>query len=161
MSDPLVILQEIDPAGQDPVLAKMLLVEYAESLGFSLCFQQFDEELEGFPGKYSRPEGNFWLARVDDSLAGCIALRPYGDGTAEMKRLYVRPGFRGHRLGTRLTKTVIDYARKAGYSALRLDTEREKMREAQAIYKRLGFVERDPYYEADSIDLVFYEKPLT
>lgn len=156
----LVEIAQAAESGDDIAYVRTLFVEYAESLGFSLCFQAFDEELTALPGSYSRPAGNIWLARVDQSIAGCVALRPHEDGAAEMKRLYVRPGFRGHRLGNRLTRTVVDYARAQGYAALRLDTVADKMREAQAIYRQLGFEKREPYYSGAPVDLVFYERDL-
>ncbi|MDW3207057.1 MAG: GNAT family N-acetyltransferase [Alphaproteobacteria bacterium] len=161
MSEPAVEITEAAEDGDDIAFVKTLFVEYAESLGFSLCFQGFDGELQNLPGMYTRPEGNLWLARVDGALAGCVAMRPHQDAAAEMKRLYVRPGFRGHRLGNRLTTTVIHYARAQGYSALRLDTVVDKMREAQAIYRQLGFEKRAPYYDDAPVDLVFYERDLT
>jgi putative acetyltransferase len=146
--------------GDDLAYIKTLFVEYAEGLGFSLCFQGFDEELASLPGAYARPEGNLWLARVDGAIAGCVALRPHQDGAAEMKRLYVRPGFRGHRLGGRLTNTAVAFARAAGYSAIRLDTVAEHMWEAQALYRQLGFRECPPYYRDAPVDLIFFEKTL-
>jgi putative acetyltransferase len=146
--------------GDDLAYIKTLFVEYAEGLGFSLCFQGFDEELASLPGAYARPEGNLWLARVDGAIAGCVALRPHQDGAAEMKRLYVRPGFRGHRLGGRLINTAIAFAREAGYTAVRLDTVVETMREAQALYRQLGFRECPPYYRDAPVDLIFFEKTL-
>ncbi|MEQ8442936.1 MAG: GNAT family N-acetyltransferase [Alphaproteobacteria bacterium] len=156
-----VVIAEADPESDDLAFIKTLFVEYAESLSFSLCFQDFDEELDGLPGAYSKPDGNLWLARVDGAIAGCVGLRPHLDGTAEIKRLYVRPGFRGHRLGSRLTKTVIRAARDRGYSALRLDTVRDTMRQAQAIYRQLGFVERGAFDDKPApVALAFYELDL-
>lgn len=161
MSEPVVEITEAAESGDDLAFTKTLFVEYAESLGFSLCFQGFDGELQNLPGQYARPKGNLWLARVDGALAGCVAMRPHEEGTAEMKRLFVRPGFRGHRLGSRLTSTVVQYAEEQGYKALRLDTVVDKMREAQAIYRQLGFQKRAPYYEGAPVDLVFYERDLS
>lgn len=151
---------EAAETGDDITYIKTLFVEYAEGLGFSLCFQGFDEELAALPGDYARPNGNLWLARVNGAIAGCVGLRPHRDGAAEMKRLYVRPGFRGHRLGTRLTNEVIAFARAAGYSGLRLDTVADTMREAQALYLQLGFKRRAPYYQDAPVDLLFFEKAL-
>ena len=161
MSEPTAQIEEISETGDDIAFVKTLFVEYAESLGFSLCFQGFDGELQNLPGKYARPDGNLWLARVDGALAGCVAMRPHEDGAAEMKRLFVRPGFRGHKLGSRLATTVMLYAQSRGYTALRLDTVIDQMREAQAIYKQLGFETRAPYYDGAPVDLVFYERDLT
>lgn len=159
-SDSVAEIVEATDTGDDIAFIKTLFVEYAEGLGFSLCFQGFDEELAALPGDYARPRGNLWLARVDGAIAGCVGLRPHQDGAAEMKRLYVRPGFRGHRLGTRLTNRVVDFARIAGYSALRLDTVADTMREAQALYQQLGFERRAPYYSDAPVDLLFFEKAL-
>ena len=160
MSDPLVDIREANEDGDDLAFIKTLFVEYAETLSFHICFAAFDQELEALPGYYSRPAGNMWLARVDGSIAGCVAMRAHEGGTAEMKRLYVRPGYRGHRLGSRLTKTVLRYAKSQNYSAVRLDTMVERMREAQALYKQLGFQRRDAYYDNPPKDLIFYERDL-
>lgn len=160
MSDALVEINEFDAEGDDIAFLKSLFVEYAESLSFPLCFQAFDEELASLPGRYDRPAGNMWLARVDGALAGCIAMRPDG-ACAEMKRLFVRPGFRGHRLGTRLTQTVLDYAQAQGYGTVRLDTAAAEMTEAQTIYRQLGFVECAPFYDNAPVELKFYHRDLT
>lgn len=161
MSDPHVIIQEADVTGDDLAFVKTLFVEYAEGLGFSLCFQGFDKELAGLPGKYAKPKGNLWLAWVDGALAGCVGVRPYGKKRAEMKRLFVRPGFRGHRLGSRLTRTVVDHAKQAGYKTLLLDTIEDQMREAQAIYRQIGFEKCAPYYDDAPKDIVFYKMSLS
>jgi len=121
-----------------------LFTEYQRSLGVSLCFQGFDRELAELPGAYVPPRGGLWLATVDGELAACVALRPLGSHEGEMKRLYVRPEFRGHHLGRALAELVIDAARARGYSALKLDTL-PSMKEAQALYERLGFVDVAPY----------------
>ena len=107
---------------------RTLFVEYAESLDFSLCFQGFDDELAGLPGKYAPPAGRIWLAKTaDGALAGCVAIRPIGEQDAEMKRLYVRPDFRDRALGKKLADHTVAFAREAGYAALRLDTIAETM----------------------------------
>ena len=81
-------------------LARILFQEYGASLGFSLCFQNFDKELAGLPGNYAPPNGRLLIAYLDSEAAGCVALHQFGPGIAEMKRLYVRPGFRGKRVAT-------------------------------------------------------------
>lgn len=131
--------------------ARALLREYAESLGVDLCFQNFEQELAELPGDYAEPRGALLLARVAGSpeLAGCCALRPL-DGAdypnaAEMKRLYVRPAFRGLGLGRQLTEAILDLARNAGYACVLLDTL-DDMASARTLYEDLGFEEVPPYY---------------
>jgi putative acetyltransferase len=128
----------------DMETARALFVEYQEALGISLCFQNFDAELAGLPGAYAAPEGRLLLAFADARPAGCVALRKLDDGICEMKRLWVRPAFRGARLGRRLVEAVLAEARAAGYRAVRLDTL-PSMREAQALYVSLGFIDIPPY----------------
>ncbi len=126
-------------------LARTLFEEYAASLGFSLCFQNFDKELENLPGDYAPPDGRLLLATEDDQLAGCIALRSLNDGVCEMKRLFVRPDHRATGLGRALVDSIIDEARKLGYTHMRLDTIPGKMDKAISLYQSIGFVEIGPY----------------
>lgn len=126
-------------------VVRELFLEYAQSLGFSLCFQNFDQELANLPGDYAPPEGCLLLAMQDGQPAGCVALHKLDDEYCEMKRLYVRPQFRGHGLGLTLAERVIADARQIGYKYLRLDTVEPVMRAAVAMYRRLGFREIAPY----------------
>jgi putative acetyltransferase len=123
--------------------------EYAQSLSVDLCFQSFDEELSRLPGDYALPRGQLLLAWCDDVLAGCVALRAFDEAdypnAAEMKRLYVRPAFRGLGLGRELTERILDAARERGYSTVLLDTL-DDMEAARALYEELGFEEIPPYY---------------
>lgn len=125
--------------------ARELFLEYAQSLGFSLCFQNFDKELADLPGDYAPPEGRLLLGEYAGQLAGCVALHKLENGICEMKRLYLRPQFRGKGLGRALAEKIIAEARQIGYKRMRLDTVEPVMTDAVAMYRRLGFREIPAY----------------
>lgn len=135
--------------------AQTLFREYADALGIDLEYQGFAAELASLPAPYTPPGGALLIARVDKELAGCAALRPLGDGIGELKRLYVRPAHRQLGLGQRLVSAVIGAARQAGHRELRLDTL-PGMASAQALYRRLGFVEIPPYHDKYLPDTRFF-----
>jgi putative acetyltransferase len=124
---------------------KQLFLEYAQSLNFSLCFQNFQQELDELPGVYSPPKGLLYLALVYGKPAGCIAMKPLKEQICEMKRLYVRPEFRGLGIGKGLAIHLISRAKELGYHKMRLDTI-STMKEAITLYRLLGFYEIEPYY---------------
>src|SRR5580698_3618863 len=137
--------------------ARELFLEYAQSLGFSLCFQNFDQELAGLPGDYAPPEGRLMLVEYEGQLAGCIALHKLADGICEMKRLYLRPQFRGKGLGRALAGHIISEARRMGYQRMRLDTVEPAMKDAVAMYRKLGFREIAPYCEKPIAGALYME----
>ncbi|SRR5579862_6958228 len=122
-----------------------LFLEYAQSLGFSLCFQNFDKELANLPGDYAPPEGRLLLAEYDGHLAACVSLHKLEPEICEMKRLYVRPQFRGKKLGGALVERIIGEAREIGYRRMRLDTVEPVMKDAVAMYRKFGFKEIPAY----------------
>ncbi len=121
-----------------------LFREYARSLPFELDFQDFDAELADIRRHYAPPGGRLYVALADDVPAGCVALREFGKGVCEMKRLYVRPAFRGRHIGKQLAETVIEAAREIGYYHMRLDTV-PAMKAANRLYAELGFKPIDAY----------------
>jgi putative acetyltransferase len=133
----------------DVVQAQSILREYAQSLAVDLSFQNFEQELEELPGEYSAPRGSLILAHVDGLVAGCCALRPLDNcdhaNAAEMKRLYVRPAYRGLGIGRQLTEAILDAAHRLGYGCVLLDTL-DDMEAARALYEDLGFEEVPPFY---------------
>ena len=150
---------------EDVQKARELFEEYAAWLGINLCFQNFDKELAELPGQYVPPSGRLFLAIENERIAGCVALRKIdggktGDAVCEMKRLYVRPRFRGKGLGRSLTNAVIEVAREIGYRRMRLDTLPGKMDRAIAMYRSLGFTNIEPYYTNPVPDAAFMELEL-
>lgn len=140
-------------------IAKGLFMEYARSLEFNLGFQDFEEEIAYMPGHYGPPDGCILLAFYDNNPAGCAALRKLEQGICEMKRLYVRPEFRGLGIGKMLSQMIIDEASRIGYDKMRLDTL-ASMKEAISIYRKLGFHNVQPYRYNPFQDAVFLEKDI-
>jgi len=140
---PMIQISEAD-AGENLLEIRRLMKEYAASLGVSLDFQDFDAEVASLPGEYGPPNGRLLLAQDGEEIMGCVALRKLEEGACEMKRLYVRPAFRGAGVGRALAEAVIAEARRMGYRRMRLDTL-PGMDRARAMYAELGFREIAPY----------------
>ncbi len=161
MTDRIHIASPRDAADIDAIAG--LFREYAGSLGFSLDYQDFETELAGLPGKYAPPEGALLLATVDGAAAGAVALRQLEPGICEMKRLYVRPDYRGERLqdgqsiGRALAHRIVEVGRAAGYRRLRLDTIGDRMEAAIKLYRSMGFTEIAPYYPSPVAGTVYME----
>jgi GNAT superfamily N-acetyltransferase len=139
--------------------ARRIFTEYEEWLGVSLCFQGFDAEMAGLPGKYAPPEGRLLLAIENAEVAGCVAFRPLDDEICEMKRLFVRPAFQGSGLGRDLIEKLIAEARSAGYIKMRLDSWIPRMGKAIEMYRRHGFYEIEPY-NVNPYEMIFMELAL-
>lgn len=149
-------------AAEQVQIAREMVVEYATWLEFNLCFQGFEEEMQSLPGKYAPPSGRLLLAMWEGQPAGVIALRAMEETRlCEMKRLYVRPAFRGHDIGRKLAKRIIGEAVAIGYSRMRLDTIPGKMDRAIEMYRGLGFEESAPYYDTPVGHTVFMELALS
>jgi putative acetyltransferase len=154
----LVFAQAESPA--QLAQARELFLEYAQSLGFSLCFQNFDQELASLPGGYAPPDGRLLLAECDGNVVGCVALHKLEPGICEMKRLYLRPTMRGKGLGQILANRIIAEARQIGYGRMRLDTVEPVMKDAVAMYRKLGFKEIAPYCPNPMSGVIYMELQL-
>jgi ribosomal protein S18 acetylase RimI-like enzyme len=130
----------------DRATVEALFREYVASLAEDISFQNVDDELAALPGKYARPAGAVLIAWDGSQAAGAIAYRMAEPGVCEMKRLYVRPAFRGRGLGRELAEELIENARANGYRTMLLDTL-ASMQSARALYRDLGFVPVAPYYD--------------
>jgi putative acetyltransferase len=155
---PAVLTEAVGAA--DFEAARVLFREYAAGLDFDLCFQGFEAELDSLPEMYGAPKGCLFLARADERLVGCGALRRLGAGEAcEMKRLYVRAEARGTGLGRALAETLIAKGRSLGYAVMRLDTLAH-MTAARRLYRSLGFVEIAAYYDNPLPNVAYMELDL-
>ena len=137
-----------------------LFIEYAEDMAFELCFQGFDKEIEELPGLYSPPGGRLLLALHGGIAAGCSALRKLDDEVCEMKRLFTKPEFRGLGIGKLLAQKIIEEARIIGYRKMRLETVKDKMKEAVSLYMAFGFKEIEPYYDNPVKGVLYMEMEL-
>lgn len=145
----------IKPAYDELDNVKKLFSEYTEFLGVDLSFQQYNEEISSLPGKYALPDGRLYVIYDGQQLAGCVALRKIDDKSCEFKRLFVRPEFRGKKLGCILMEKVIEDARLMGYKVGYLDTL-STLKSAIVIYEKLGFEKIPPYYDNPLENVAYY-----
>ena len=136
---------------------KQLVIEYTKFLGRDLSFQHFDEELNDLSAKYAPPEGRLLCAAVDEKIIGCVAYHKHNSERCEMKRLFVRAGFREHHAGSKLIEAIINFAREDGFKEIVLDTI-TPLQSAIRLYKRFGFVETEPYYNNPMRDVIYMKK---
>ncbi|MGI5908066.1 MAG: GNAT family N-acetyltransferase [Christensenellales bacterium] len=146
---------DIKPAYDSLEQVKSLFREYADALNIDLCFQEFDSELDGLPGRYALPKGRLYLAYWEGAAAGCAALKPLSEERCELKRLFVRPRFRGLKIGRALVERIIGDAAACGYRELVLDTL-PRLTGATALYEKLGFRPVAPYYDNPIPDALFF-----
>ena len=151
------IIQAQTAAELDAV--RELFGDYQRDLGVDLCFQGFTEELATLPGRYAPPGGRLLLAWEETEVAGCVALRALEDGVCEMKRLFVRPDYRGQGLGYRLAMQIVNEATALGYAIMRLDTL-DTLDSAMRMYAAMGFQRRMPYYANPLPGVVYWERAL-
>ena len=151
----------IDPAcsSEQIEIARSLFLEYAKELNVDLCFQGFAAELRDLPGKYGPPDGALLLATKDQRAVGCVALRRFTPTDAEMKRLYIQPPYRHLGIGRLLARCIAERARELGYRRVVLDTL-VSMQGAQALYRCLGFVSIEPYYDNPLPGALYFAKDL-
>ena len=135
---PFSIIDAHSPEEQNEV--RTLFRLYQQSVDANLCFQQFEEELAGLPGNYAPPGGCLLIAVRGDESAGCVAARDGGGGACEMKRLFVKPKYRGRGLGAQLIGEILRRAPLMGYERIQLDTL-PSMQKAIALYESFGFTD--------------------
>lgn len=138
---------------------KRLFLEYAQSLDFNLCFQNFEQELADIQAQYGEPNGCLLLVKNGDDAIGCVGVRRWEGDIAELKRMYLRPETRGQGLGRRLLQTALDQARSFGYRSIRLDTL-PTMQAAIALYREFGFTDIPAYRENPFEGTIYLEKQL-
>jgi putative acetyltransferase len=165
MSEPDPMIRITDAEDEDRLdharrLLRSYAEEYARSIAETLCFQGFEAEVAGLPGRYAPPSGCLLLAMQGERPAGCVAMRDLGGGTCEMKRLYVAAESRGRGVGRLLVEEILRRAERAGYRRMVLDTVPE-MVEAIALYRSFGFIDTAPYWQCPVEKTVYLEKALS
>ncbi|MDR3215923.1 MAG: GNAT family N-acetyltransferase [Clostridiaceae bacterium] len=144
-NDSHIIIRQVF-SGADIAEVRRLLADYNAELGCDLSFQSFQSETENLSAAYAPPAGRLFVAEYGDEIAGCAALRPFGNGKCEMKRMYIAPHLRGKGIGKLLAQEIISAAKEIGYKAILLDTI-PQLKAAVSMYKSMGFQEISPYRE--------------
>lgn len=159
MTVTFVVQEACDAADVDEV--RRLVLEHAVLRASTPGIEYMRADAQALPGPYVAPRGGLWLARAtaDAVGVGCVALRPLTASMAEVKRMYVDPGWRGHGIGRALLDTLIGKARACGYGRLRLGTL-DDMTAAQSLYRSFGFEPIERYRPDEMIDTRFYELSL-
>ncbi|MBI1780823.1 MAG: GNAT family N-acetyltransferase [Sphingobacteriales bacterium] len=153
-------LIKVTEEGNDLNEIRTLFKEYEYELGENLCFQDFEKELNDPLYKYVPPKGSLYLAKWNNETAGCIALTPMNEeGVCEMKRLFVKPAYRKHKIGKALVEQLLKDAVEAGYTKMKLDTLK-KLETAIDLYKKYEFIETTAYYHNPLSNVVYMEKVL-
>jgi ribosomal protein S18 acetylase RimI-like enzyme len=144
----------IEPAYNELDTVRILFKEYSQIPGAEQCFVSFEKELRTLPGEYGSPKGRLYLAYYDNKAAGCIAVRPVNSDTCEIKRLYVRPEFRGHEIGRLLLEKSMSDSKRMGYGKICLETL-PTMRAAISIYESPGFKQIKSYLPGTKISSIY------
>lgn len=139
--------------------AASLFEEYANSLNISLAFQNFQAELNIIQTMYGSPTGCLFLVYAGDLAIACAAYRKIGDGICELKRMYIKPNYRGQKIGKQLLDLLCVRAKLNGYHCMRLDTL-DTMIPAIKLYNDNGFYPIEAYYHNPNQGVVYMEKKL-
>lgn len=149
----------VNKEGEELRIIRQLFRDYEKELDENICFQSFEKELENPLLKYGGEKAGIWLAYWDDEPVGCIALLPLEEMQCEMKRLFVKPGFRQHGIGAALVDLILIQATQRGYATMVLDTL-PKLASAISLYRRVGFYDREAYYHNPLAGVIYMEKKL-
>lgn len=152
----MLTIKAITTEGKELDIIRELFTAYQAELGEDLCFQSFEKELENPLKKYVMPGGLLLLAYWNNDVSGCIALQPLGNNACEMKRLYVKPSFRKHKIGKSLCLYLLKQAKQFGYDVMKLDTL-QKLQPAIKLYRQLGFIETTAYYNNPISNVVYMQ----
>jgi GNAT superfamily N-acetyltransferase len=154
-----IIVYKIAKSEDEFEQGRILFKEYADELNVDLSFQDFEKELRTIHVQYNKPDGGLLLAFFDDKPVACAGVRRSDEETAELKRMYVKSGYRGHRIGVALLERSLSMAKDFGYKKVRLDTL-ENMAKAQELYKSFGFYTIPSYRFNPIAGTIYMEKVL-